>query len=100
MAVFGIDDDGMLAYVNSQAVRQWPQWSSALGGDPEPSMQQMLVVLEEAALRSDTDGLHTDIDGRNARVWVRPLTGQQPLGCLMLVQLPQDAEAVAPESTA
>lgn len=95
MAVFGIDDDGMLAYVNRLAVQQWPQWSSALGGDPVPSMRQVLAGLEEPALSSDTDGLHADIEGRNARVWVRPLAGQQQaLGHLVLVQLLQDAAAV------
>lgn len=97
MAVFGIGDDGMLAYVNRLAVRQWPQWSSALGGDPVPAMRQVLAVLEEPALRSDTEGLCADIEGRNARVWVRPLTGQQqPLGCLMLVQLLHPSAALAP----
>jgi len=101
MAVFGIGDDGMLAYVNRLAVRQWPQWSSALGSDPAPAMQQVLAALEAPALRSDTDGIHTDIEGRNARVWVRPLTGQQqPLGYLVLVQLLQDAAAVTPGSLA
>lgn len=100
MAVFGIGDDGMLAYVNRLAVRQWPQWSSALGSDPAPSMQHMLAALEQPALRAETEGLRTAIDGRNARVWIRQLTGpQQPLGYLMLVQLLQDATAV-PESLA
>lgn len=101
MAVFGIGDDGMLAYVNRLAVRQWPQWSSALGGDPEPSMQHMLAMLEQPSLRAETEGLRTAINGKNARVWIRQLTGpKQPLGYLMLVQLLQDCAAVAPESLA
>jgi CheY-like chemotaxis protein len=99
MAVFGIGDDGMLAYVNRLAVRQWPQWSSALGSDPAPAMQQMLAALEQPSLRAEAEGLRTTIEGRNARVWLRPLSGQQqPLGCLMLVQLLQDAAAAGPES--
>jgi len=101
MAVFGIGDDGMLAYVNRLAVRQWPQWSSALGGDPAPSMQHMLAALEQPSLRAETEGLRTAIDGRNARVWIRQLTGeQQPLGYLMLVQLLQEAAAAAPGNPA
>lgn len=99
MAVFGIGDDGMLAYVNRLAVRQWPQWSSALGSDPAPAMQQMLAALERPSLRAEAEGLRTAIEGRNARVWLRPLSGQQqPLGYLMLVQLLQEAAAAGPES--
>lgn len=99
MAVFGIGDDGMLAYVNRLAVRQWPQWSAALGGDPAPAMQRMLAELEEPALLSGTAGLRADIEGRSARVWIRPLAGQQQaLGHLVLVQLLQDAAAEAPVS--
>ncbi|UCU93271.1 response regulator [Hydrogenophaga taeniospiralis] len=99
MAVFGIGDDGMLAYVNRLAVRQWPQWSSALGSDPAPAMQQMLAALEQPSLRAEAEGLRTAIEGQNARVWLRPLSGQQqPLGCLMLVQLLQEAAAAEPES--
>ena len=99
MAVFGIGDDGMLAYVNRLAVRQWPQWSSALGSDPAPAMQQMLAALEQPSLRAEAEGLRTAIEGQNARVWLRPLSGQQqPLGYLMLVQLLQEAAAAEPES--
>ena len=99
MAVFGIGDDGMLAYVNRLAVRQWPQWSSALGSDPAPAMQQMLAALEQPSLRAEAEGLRPASEGKNARVWLRPLSGQQqPLGYLMLVQLLQEAAAAEPES--
>jgi hypothetical protein len=99
MAVFGIGADGMLAYVNRQAVIQWPQWSSALGGEPEPSMQQVLATLVEPAQRPHTQGLRTTIEGRSAGVWICPLSGlQQPLGYLMLVQLLHENATVAPGS--
>ncbi|MGS5085677.1 response regulator [Hydrogenophaga sp. A37] len=95
MAVFGIGDDGMLAYVNRLAVRQWPHWASALGGDPEPSMQQVLTVLESAAKRDGHEGLHTNIGGHDAKVWIRPMVGQgRPLGQLILVQLESDTLVV------
>lgn len=102
MAVFGIGDDGMLAYVNRLAVRQWPHWSSALGGDPVPSMQQVLAVLESAVKRDSHQGFRTTIGGHDAWVWIRPMTGQrQPLGQLMLVQLQQpEPKAVASENIA
>lgn len=101
MAVFGIGADGMLAYVNRQAVIQWPQWSCALGGEPEPSMQQVLAMLMQPAQRPYTQGLRTTIEGRGARAWICPLTGQQqPLGHLMLVQLLYETATVAPGSLA
>ncbi|HEX5739404.1 MAG TPA: EAL domain-containing protein [Hydrogenophaga sp.] len=99
MAVFGIGVDGMLAYVNRQAVNQWPQWASALGGDLEPSMQEVLDLLVPPAQRPHTDGLTTTIEGRSARAWICPLTGlQQPLGYLMLVQLLHESATLAPGS--
>ncbi|MCY1547805.1 hypothetical protein D9M68_838830 [compost metagenome] len=62
-------------------------------------MQQVLAALEQPSLRAEAEGLRTTIEGRNARVWLRQLTGrQQPLGCLMLVQLLQDAVTAVPES--
>lgn len=98
MAVFGIGDDGMLAYVNRLAVRQWPHWSSALGGDPVPSMQQVLAVLESAVERDGNEGLRTTIGGHDAWVWIRPMAGDRhPLGQLMLVQLQPEAMVVPTE---
>jgi len=95
MAVFGIGDDGMLAYVNRLAVCQWPHWSSALGGDPVPSMQQVLASLKSTDIRDGNEGLRTTIGGHDARVWIRPLAGQlQPLGQLVLVQLQPEAVSV------
>ncbi|UJW79405.1 response regulator [Hydrogenophaga sp. SL48] len=95
MAVFGIGDDGMLAYVNRLAVHQWPHWSSALGLEPLPSMQRVLSALASSAA-CDDDGFRTAIDGHPARVWLRPMPGQRhPLGRLVLVQLQTEAMAVA-----
>jgi hypothetical protein len=92
MAVFGIGEDGMLAYVNRLAVHQWPEWSSALGGDPVPSMLQVLAALKQPLTQhADAEGVCTAIEGRNAVVWLRQMPGQpKPLGHLMLVQLLQD----------
>lgn len=101
MAVFGVGADGMLAYVNRQAVIQWPQWSSALGGEPDPTMQELLDLLEEPSQRPPTQGLRTTIEGRSAGVWLCPLPGlEQPLGSLMLVQLLHEDATVAPGSVA
>ena len=94
MAVFGIGADGALAYVNRQAVVQWPEWSSALGAEPEPAMQQVLATLMHTPQPPDTQGRQTTIEGRSARAWICPLKGQeQPLGHLLLVQLLPDATA-------
>lgn len=100
LAVFGISDNGMLAYVNRLAVQQWPQWALALGCDPVPSMKRVLASLEQHATRSEAAGLHTFIEGKGAQVWRQPLTGQaQALGCLVLVQLAQEETAASPEFT-
>jgi response regulator RpfG family c-di-GMP phosphodiesterase len=99
-AVFGISDNGMLAYVNRLAVQQWPQWALALGCDPAPSMKRVLASLERVAPRTDAAGWHTVIEGKGAQVWRQPLTGPaQALGCLVLVQLAQEDTAAAPEFT-
>lgn len=101
IAVFGIDDEGMLVYVNGQAVHQWPDWSSALGSELEPSMQQLLAALEQPAPMAVEQGRCTTIGDRLARVWVRRLTGRaQPLGTLMLVQQVQDDAPAKEENTA
>jgi EAL domain-containing protein (putative c-di-GMP-specific phosphodiesterase class I)/CheY-like chemotaxis protein len=101
MAVFGIGADGMLAYVNRQAVVHWPQWSSALGGEPDPAMQEVLDLLAEPPRRPTTQGLRTLIEGRSAEVWLCPLPGlEQPLGSLMLVQLLHHNATMAPGSVA
>lgn len=101
MAVFGIGVDGMLAYVNRQAVIQWPEWSSALGGELQPSMQEVLDRLVSPEQRPCTEGLSTTVEGRSARAWVCPLTGlQQPLGYLMLMQLLPENATLAPRSLA
>lgn len=101
MAVFGIGVDGMLAYVNRQAIFQWPQWASALGCDPEPSMQAVLDLLLPPEQRQHTQGIPMTIEGRNARTWICPLAGlQQPLGCLLLVQTLTENALVAVGETA
>jgi len=98
MAVFGVGADGMLAYVNRQAVIQWPQWSCALGGDPDPSMQQVLNSLQAPTHRRHEQGLQMTIEGRRTGVWICPQKGlQQPLGYLLLVQLLHEDALVAPE---
>ena len=91
-----IGADGTLAYVNRQAVMDWPQWSSALGGEPEPPMQQVLASLMRPQQRPDTQGQQMTIEGQNARVWICPLKGQdQPLGHLLLVELLPEMATVA-----
>jgi len=96
LAVFGIGADGTLAYVNRQAVMEWPQWSSALGGEPEPPMQQVLASLMHPQQLPDTQGQQMTIEGRSARVWICPLKGQdQPLGHLLLVELLPEMATVA-----
>lgn len=97
MAVFGLAEDGMLAYVNHSAVCQWPLWASALGSDPLPSMQQLLADPAHGVAGASASGSHTTIEGRRARVWFRQLSGhRQALGKLMLVQLLPDATETAP----
>lgn len=101
MAVFGLSVDGMLVYVNRLAVRQFPDWSSALGGVPEPSMQQLLARLAPPHHRCDDAGHCTDVDGHAVRIWVRSLTGpQQPLGQLVFMQRQQAAAPVVREPSA
>lgn len=94
IAVFGIDEEGMLVYVNRLAVRQWPIWSSALGSDLDPAMQQVLATLGDSPQCNGTDGLCTNVDGFQARVWIRQLPARpQPTGQLLLLQLLQPAAA-------
>lgn len=101
MAVFGIGADGMLAYVNRQAVTHWPLWSSALGGEPDPAMQGVLDLLAEPSRRSSTQGVRKTIEGRRVEAWLCPLPGpERPLGNLMLVQLLHDNATMAPGSVA
>ena len=99
MAVFGVGDDGVLAYVNHHAVCQWPHWASTLGADPAPPMRRLLDALASAGQSAGTDGVCTDIEGHSVRVWLRPVSGLRPsMGQLMLVQ--RQAQAVAPGSLA
>lgn len=99
MAVFGLAEDGVLAYVNHAAVCQWPLWASAVGSDPFPSMQELISTPEQAMQGASVNGLQTTIEGRRARVWFRDLCGhQQALGKLMLVQQLPEASVTSPWS--
>lgn len=101
MAVFGLSVDGMLVYVNRMAVRQFPHWSSVLGGAPEPSMQLLLSRLQTHPHRCGDAGHCTDIEGDAISIWVRSLTGpQHPLGQLVFMQRQQACAPVAREPSA
>jgi hypothetical protein len=64
-------------------------------------MLQLLTALGQPAKRSDTDGLCTAINGRNALVWLHQVPGQKkPLGHLMMVQLLEDAAVAVPDQLA
>jgi EAL domain-containing protein (putative c-di-GMP-specific phosphodiesterase class I)/CheY-like chemotaxis protein len=87
MAVFGVGAEGMLAYANRCAIRDWPLWASALGDEPEPQLMELLAALDETQDRSVPDeGLDLGLDGRQVTAWKRRLSGEQDdLGSLLIL---------------
>jgi hypothetical protein len=82
MAVFGVGAEGMLAYANRSAIRDWPLWASALGDEPESRLLEMIGRLDDLP----GEGLELDVDGRHVTVWKRQLSGEQSeLGTLLIL---------------
>jgi CheY-like chemotaxis protein len=82
MAVFGVGAEGMLAYANRCAIRDWPLWASALGDEPESLLLEVIGRLDDLP----GEGLHLDLDGRQVTVWKRRLSGEQSeLGTLLIL---------------
>jgi EAL domain-containing protein (putative c-di-GMP-specific phosphodiesterase class I)/FixJ family two-component response regulator len=87
MAVFGVGAEGMLAYANRCAIRDWPMWASALGDEPEPQLLELMATLDEAGGDGVPDeGLDLGLDGRQVTAWKRRLAGEQDdLGSLLIL---------------
>jgi EAL domain-containing protein (putative c-di-GMP-specific phosphodiesterase class I)/CheY-like chemotaxis protein len=67
LAVFGLDAEGRVAYVNSHAVADWPRWAATLG-DPPP---EDLAALFGGGVPADGPGRAAVADGRPVRLWCR-----------------------------
>lgn len=69
LAVFGFDSERRLAYVNSSALAEWPQWASDLGGEPAPELAELLQQPDQHALAERKATLW----GRPVRLWLAQL---------------------------
>ncbi len=90
-AVFGVDADGMLAYLNQPAASLLPEALAGLGGDPVPVLVQLLASLRQAAPDPAGAGHLVLLRQQPHRAWLKPMPmcgGQPDTPGALLVLLP------------
>jgi EAL domain-containing protein (putative c-di-GMP-specific phosphodiesterase class I)/FixJ family two-component response regulator len=92
-AIFGLDNDGMLAYMNHNAMALIPQALSQLGSEPDPALAALAARLRGDHGRGENIGEPVRIDHHSLRAWLCRLPeGALPRGEL-LVLIPAETTA-------
>jgi diguanylate cyclase (GGDEF)-like protein len=91
-AVFALDPEGLLAYMNPAAVELVPQAMADLGGEPGPVLRDLLGVLQAAGTGPGPQaGLQVSVCGQACLAWLRHLHDPQLAHGDMLVLVPTAA---------
>jgi EAL domain-containing protein (putative c-di-GMP-specific phosphodiesterase class I)/CheY-like chemotaxis protein len=87
-AVFGIDPDGMVAYLNPCAAELLPDAIVSLGCEPAPDLQAILATLRAAGAAAQSGGVAMTIAHRACLGWLRRLSESDPARGEILVVAP------------
>ncbi len=90
-AVFALDPEGLLAYMNPAAVDLVPQAMADLGGEPGPVLRQLIDTLGSAQSLAATAGLRVTVGEQPCLAWLRPLHDPEMARGDMLVLVPSRA---------
>ena len=74
-AVFGIDPDGVLAYLNQPAADRLPCAEACLGSDPGPQIGAVLACLRNTAPGYPADGHTAWISRQRQLAWISDMPG-------------------------
>ena len=92
-AIFGFDNEGMLAYMNHSAMALMPQALGQLGGAPEPALADLAARLRLQSLGGRNPGQSIEMAQHHLRAWLCRLPeGALPRGEL-LVLIPTDTDS-------
>lgn len=91
-AIFGIDPDGMLVYMNRYAAELLPQTEATLGGPPEEPLAGLLAKLRQRAPDQHPDGLAVSLAGQEGVAWLNTIARPDQKRGEVLVLLPQPPE--------
>ena len=98
-AVFGLDPDGMLAYLNQPAASLLPEALAGLGGDPVPALVQLLATLRQQPPDAADAGHPVLVQQQPHRAWLKPMPvragphAQPAVPGTLLVLLPAPTQA-------
>lgn len=91
-AVFGIDPDGLLVYVNQRAAELLPQTDAMLGHAPEAPLDGLLSALRLQGPDARRQGLASEVAGLAVVAWLTALTRPDPTRGEVLMLLPRHPE--------
>lgn len=92
-AIFGFDNEGMLAYMNHSAMALMPQALGQLGGAPEPALADLAARLRQQSVGGRNPGQSIEMAQHRLRAWLCRLPeGALPRGEL-LVLIPTDTDS-------
>lgn len=93
-AIFGFDNEGMLAYMNHSAMALMPQALGQLGSAPEPALADLAARLRLQRIGGKHPGQAVEIAQHHVRAWLCRLPeGALPRGEL-LVLIPTDKDSL------
>jgi PAS domain S-box-containing protein/diguanylate cyclase (GGDEF)-like protein len=87
-AIFALDPEGLLAYMNPAAVELVPQAMADLGGEPGPVLRGLLDTLRSARGSEDALGLCVTVSQQSCLAWMRRLPDPAMARGDMLVLVP------------
>ncbi len=91
-AVFGIDPDGLLVYLNQRGAELLPQVAAMLGQAPGTPLAELLACLRQQAPGPHREGQAVSVAGLDGLAWLTTMAKPDQTRGEVLVLLPRRAE--------